>query len=148
MNAIWCKALAFDLCITSSISRISFSSLNMTTSSCSSCSPETLSLRARIDVNGREDALLHAAQDLPFVDAQLRRALRQIKHDQVLQSTPGSGTGTDARLPCARTRQSAIHAGNKQASWTAKTVVTGNDITQYKTKLVPSCHLKTLQLEI
>ena len=91
MNAIWCKALVFDLCITSSISRIWFSSFNMTTPSCSSCSPETLSLRTRSDLNGREDALPHAAQDLPFVDAQLRRALRQIKHRHI-----GTGNAIDA----------------------------------------------------
>lgn len=28
MNAVWCKALVFDFCITSSLSRISFSSFN------------------------------------------------------------------------------------------------------------------------
>lgn len=107
MNAVWCKALVFDFCITSSLSRISFSSFNMTTSSCSSRSPETLCLCARVDVNGREGAQPHAAKDVPFVDAQLRRALGQIKHRHT-----GSGTATDGRLPSARTRQSGIHAGN------------------------------------
>ena len=108
MNAVWCKALVFDFCITSSLSRISFSSFNMTTSSCSSCSPETLFLRARVAVNCREDARPHAAQDSSFEGAQLRRALGQIKH-----SHTGSGTAIDGRLPCARKRQSGIHAGNQ-----------------------------------
>ena len=79
----------------------------MTTSSCSSRSPETLCLCARVVVNGREGAQPHAAKGVPFVDAQLRRALGQIKHRHT-----GSGTATDGRLPSARTRQSGIHAGN------------------------------------
>ena len=60
----------------------------MTTASCSSRSPETLCLCARVDVTGREGAQPYAAKDVPFVDAPWGKSNTAIL-DQVLQPTAG-----------------------------------------------------------
>ena len=89
MNAICCEAFVFDFCITSNISRISFYT---TTSSCSSCPPQTLSLRARCERQKRCPPSRCTILAFRRCATQKRPGANQNTAilDQVLQSTPAS----------------------------------------------------------